>query len=487
MKDWLKKVPYTDLVNYFQRVGWLHMLLIMGLYVFYKSLFSQRLPVTLVHSMIPLLIVVGLLILRFSKYGLYTLFSFQFLLILSGMFIDIKTGVATLVFTLFTLALLLPWATYERIDWKPVKNGMLYIYLVWGIFCLIELVNMNNVQEAWNIAITHYWLYPIACAILVPLSVRNIKGIYILLFIWSVFILIAAAKGYWQKTHGFNYRELYFLYVLGGYRTHLIWSGIRYFSCFSDAGNFGVHMAMAITTFGVSSFFAKNIWIKLYFIAVTLAAIYGMGISGTRSAIVLPIGGILLYILLSHNLKAVGIGLTVLAILVVFFRFTTIGESNEYIRKMRSAFRPSEDASFLLRVENRAKMKELIFERPLGYGLGLSKGERFYPKELMPYPPDSWLVSVWIETGTFGLILYLCLHALLFAWCSWILMFRIRNKHLRGLLTAWLCMNAGFFVAAYSNDVMQYPNSLVIYTGFALCFAGYYIEKNTPKQQINKR
>lgn len=132
MKEWLKKVPYTDLVNYFLRVGWLHMLLIMGLYIFYRSLFSQRLPVALVYSIVPLLMVVGLIIVRFSKYSFYTLFSLQFLLIVSGMFVDIKTGIITLIFTLVSLGLLIPWATYERVDWRPVKNGMLYIYLIWG-------------------------------------------------------------------------------------------------------------------------------------------------------------------------------------------------------------------------------------------------------------------------------------------------------------------------------------------------------------------
>lgn len=39
-------------------------------------------------------------------------------------------------------------------------------------------------------------------------------------------------QGYWQKNHGFSTKDLYFLHVLGGARTHIIWSGIRYFSCF---------------------------------------------------------------------------------------------------------------------------------------------------------------------------------------------------------------------------------------------------------------
>lgn len=95
----------------------------------------------------------------------------------------------------------------------------------------------------------------------------------------------------------------------------------------------------------------------------------------------------------------------------------------------------------------------------------------------MPYPPDSWLVSVWVETGIVGLLLYLAIHGILFVWCSWILMFKIRDKSLRGLVAAWVCMNAGFFIAAYVSDVMQYPNQLPIYIGFALCFAAPHIEK----------
>lgn len=58
-------------------------------------------------------------------------------------------------------------------------------------------------------------------------------------------------------------------------------------------------------------------------------------------------------------------------------------------------------------------MKVLMDERPMGYGLGLSKGGRFNPKEQMPYPPDSWLVSVWVESGIIGLTLYLLIHGAL--------------------------------------------------------------------------
>ncbi len=379
--------------------------------------------------------------------------------------------------TLFAVVLLFAYGMHEKIDWSESRNGMLMLFLIWGVYCILEIANPNNVQAAWNISITHYLIYPIVCAVIVPLAIRNIKGIQWLLIIWSLFILLAAAKGYWQKNCGFNEREQYFLYVLGGARTHIIWSGIRYFSFFSDAANFGVHMAMGVSLFGISLFYIKGVWLKIYFIIVIIAAIYGMGISGTRAAIALPIGALGSFIILSRNRKACITGISVLALLFLFFVCTNIGDDNQYIRKMRSAFRPSQDASYQLRVDNRKRMRELMIHKPFGYGIGLSKGDRFYPKERMPYPPDSWLVSVWVETGIIGLVLYLAVHGVLFAWCGWILMFKIMNKRLRGLLTAWLCTAAGFYLAAYANDVMQYPNSIPIYTAFALCFAGPYIDK----------
>ena len=37
-------------------------------------------------------------------------------------------------------------------------------------------------------------------------------------------------------------------------------------------------------------------------------------------------------------------------------------------------------------------------------------------------------------------------------------------------------------IAAYANDVMQYPNSIIVYTGFALCIAGPYIDPVMQKE-----
>lgn len=382
--------------------------------------------------------------------------------------------VLILTFTLICLAQL-----NERKDtnWKLGQNMMTYMCLIWLFYYLLEVLNPNNVMEAWNINLTPYVLIALICAFIIPLIIRTKKDIELLLMIWSVFVLIFTIKGYWQKNYGFSSKDLHFLYVLGGWRTHLIWSGIRFFSCFSDAANFGVHAAMSSVVFGISAFFVKAKWKRIYFFIIALCGIYCMAISGTRSAMGVIMGGLLMVTIISKNWKAILAGVLFTGGVFCFFSYTNIGNGNQYIYKMRSSFHPSLDHSFQVRVENRKRMNELMVHKPFGYGIGLSKAGNFNSKEQMPYPPDSWLISVWVETGIVGLILYLAIHGALFAWCSWILIFKVRNKKLRGLVAAWLSMDAGFFIASYVNDVMQYPNQLPVYIGFALCFAAPHIDK----------
>lgn len=414
----------------------------------------------------------------------HILLAIQFLLVAAGIFLNIKVGLFSMVFTvLCTATCIVQLSNDNRTDWKIGQNTMTYMFVAWFAYYILEILNPNNVMEAWNINIMPYAFIPLICAFVIPLVIRTKKDIELLLFIWSAFVLIFTLKGYWQKSHGFSSKDLYFLYTLGGWRTHIIWSGIRYFSCFSDAANFGVHAAMSSVVFAISAFFVEAKWKRLYFLFIAFCGLYCMGISGTRAAMGVIMGGMFMITIIAKNWKAIIGGVFISISVFCFFYFTSIGSGNQYIHKMRSSFHPSKDASYQLRVENRMRMKELMVRKPFGYGIGLSKAGNFQSKEQMPYPPDSWLISVWVETGIVGLIIYLSIHGILFAWCSWILMFKVRDKSLRGLIAAWLCMDAGFFIATYVNDIMQYPNQLPVYIGFALCFAAPHIDKRIREEK----
>jgi hypothetical protein len=459
-------------------------------FFFFKETITQMSPIWYVLAgFIPFVLILLVGIFRYAKESFYFLFAMQFVIIIATDSIeDMPFGLITyILFLVMTLMLLNYHFLYKPfIDWKTMKTPLMLLLCIWCAFCFLELANPNTVLSAWNVSMPVYAIYPILCALLIPITVKNIKGVNVLLIIWSVFVLICVLIAMRQQYFGFTEKEKYFLYVLGGATTHIIWSGTRYFSCFTDAANFGVHMAMAATVFGLSAFFVKRKGFRLYMLFVALAALYGMGLSGTRSAIAIPLAALLLFVFLQKNLK-MGLSIfTLLLFVVVFFTFTTIGNSNMYIYKMRSAFHPKNDPSYVVRVENRKKISELMYNKPFGYGLGLSKPGLFHPKERMPFPPDSFLVSVWVETGIIGLLVYTVVHLLLFIWAGWILLFRVKDRRVRGLLSAWLCMGAGFFVAAYTNDVMQLPNPIVIYMGFALCYTAPFIdanERNTIRQQ----
>lgn len=455
---------------------WIWLILLFLIYFYYQILLNQNILLALGIASLPFLIIFLFLIIAYSEKGYYPVYFSHFFLLSLSSYIDIKLGVATVLITLAVFMLIIIKGIYNKLEWKRSINPMFVIYMIWTAYCILEMGNPNHVQEAWNVSITQYAVYPLICALLVPISITKKPHIHWLLIIWSIFILFASLKGYWQKNHGFNERELYFLYELGGARTHIIWSGIRYFSVFTDAANYGVHMGMAIVGFGISAVYTKSKTLKLYYILVVIAAIYGMFISGTRAAIAVPLAGIFLFTLLSGNIKIFSTATVVGIGIIFFFNFTTIGEGNQNIRRMRTAFNPTKDASYQVRKANQERMKILMANKPFGYGIGLGgKAEKYHPKELMPYPPDSWMVNVWTDTGIVGLTIYILIHSILFLYCCWILLFKVSDNMLKGLLAAWLCVSFGYFVAAFANDVMQYPNSIVVYTGFALCVTAPYI------------
>lgn len=83
------------------------------------------------------------------------------------------------------------------------------------------------------------------------------------------------------------------------YKTHLLSDVTRYFSFFTDAGNFGSNMGFAAILFGISAIFIKERSIRIYYAIIAVCSIYALFISGTRGALFVPIGGIILLTFLS--------------------------------------------------------------------------------------------------------------------------------------------------------------------------------------------
>ena len=301
-------------------------------------------------------------------------------------------------------------ALMRPIEWKRASSGLTVVAAIWMAYCILEIVNPESVSVAgWFSSVRSIAFYFFFIVVLTQLTMTEYKYLKYMLAVWSVLTLIAVGKACMQKFFGFNAAENYWLFVLGGRSTHIIHSGVRYFSFFSDAANFGGSMGLSMVVFSISALYYRNSWMKLYLLLVAAAACYGMLISGTRSALAVPFVGYSAFIMMSRNIKMIGAGVFLIIAAFIFLKFTTIGQGNSIIRRARSAFNTN-DPSFQVRLANQAKLRELMADKPFGAGLGHGggKAKTFAPNAaLSQIPTDSWFVMVWVETGVVGILLHI--------------------------------------------------------------------------------
>ena len=159
--------------------------------------------------------------------------------------------------------------------------------------------------------------------------------------------------------------------------------------------------------------------------------------------------------------------------------FTEIGNSNQQIRRMRSAFN-KDDASMNVRDINQEVMKKHIKDAPWGIGLGMGMdnvpANNKY-RRLATIPPDSEYVFIWLRTGPIGITTFIVTMLIMLGGACRIVLFKLKNKSLIGL-GGGLC---GAFVAiqlgGYGNQVlMQFPNCLIFYGGLSIVYILPYLE-----------
>lgn len=395
--------------------------------------------------------------------------------------VDIALGVSI-------LSVLINVANYhESYPWKNAFNILTVTHFIWISYILICLLDPNiHVYELTTnrgVFLTTPLLYIISSILL-----YKFKQLKIALILLGLFVLTVAMKVYWQKTKGFDSAEINWLVNEGGWVTHLLRSGIRYFSFYSDAGNFGSGMGIFTITFGILTFIAQHKWSRLFCLGVTILASIGMIMSGTRGAMIVPFGGLALYCLLSKSIKMITTSIIAGGILFCFFYFTDIGDGNVFIRRMRTAFRPAEDASFNVRLSNQKRFEYYLKDKPFGLGVGGKVvdidrlGESNDEKHI---PPDSFYVNIWVESGIVGLSLYITLQVLVLLRCCYLIMFKIKNNQLRQILAALICGVFGIWLNGYVGRGMgMYPSSFIITIFIVFSLNGIYMDKKLDPNEI---
>lgn len=425
-------------------------------------------------GLLPLILCLGFYAIDNPAWTLFGLFVGNYLIMgLSKYVYNLPLGMILDVMLLFSFFTLVVKSMYSRVEWERAKSGLTLAAVIWTVYCCLELANpASGFVAAWASSIRSYAFVFLAVVILSQIIFTKYQHLKIMLMIWSLLTVVAVGKACIQKFIGFDAAENYWLFVLGGRTTHIINTGVRYFSIFSDAANFGASMGLSMVVFAIAGIYSQG-RNRLWFYVVSAVACYGMLLSGTRSALAVPFVGLALFVVMARHTRAMILGAVVLFSAFVFLNYTSIGQGNALIRRARSAFNRN-DPSYVLRLENQAKLRVLMHDKPFGVGLGMGGGKALEHNPnsgIAQIPTDSWFVMVWVETGIVGVVLHICILLYVIGYGVWLVVFRLRDKQLRGFTAALVAGIAGIAVASGANEIFgQIPTGVIMYMSMAFIF-----------------
>ncbi len=411
------------------------------------------------------------LLFRMPVIGLYTAIVLGFVLLGIGRYIKgVPVGLAMDGILYLTYIALFFNKFRDKIDWSPAWKDITILSAIWFAYSVLQILNPEAKSfEAWfsgrGVGLYMFLLVPLTL-----LFIDSERKLNLFFYIWAIFSVLVTLKGIMQIQLGVDPWEKAWLDE-GNFKTHILFGKLRAFSFLSDAGQFGANQAYSGVVAGIMSMAMKDWRKKLFFITVALLAFYGMIISGTRGAISIPATGFFLFFILRKNIPIMISGFFIMMIVFAFFKYTTIGQGNDQIRRMRTALDPN-DASFQVRLENQRILKSYMATRPFGGGIGHGgvKAQKYLPNAfLSQVPTDSGYVLVWVEMGIVGLLLLLSILFYVIVTSSYRIMFRIRDPILKLKMEALTCGMFGIMVANYGNAVLgQMPTSMLIYISMAL-------------------
>jgi hypothetical protein len=461
------------------RVLLLFLLFLLALY----ELCTAGISAFAVICLLPVLVILVVSTFEHRMFLFWTLTVVNYLTQLKGMNLPIPTSLPNELLEMLLLALAI--IDVQQAKFERTANLMLISLIVWCGFCTLEVLN-DTCGIGINVATWYTTARAIAFQVMYAFLVFSLyitspKILIKYIFIWGALAFFACFWVWKQKYIGFSSAENAWIQTRGR-ATHILQGGtlIRYPSFYSDAANYGIGIAstaVAFIIFGITSSIKRH---KIFFFIVGIACIWGLFQSGTRTAIACLMAGFMAYVFLSKSFK-IAIPFTILFALFVFMlAFTNIGNSNQSIRRMRTAF-DRNDASANARSVNQQAMKKYLAEAP--WGIGMSIGYNNVPANnkytfMATVPPDSEYVFIWIHTGIIGITVFLICTALMVFGACRIVFFKLKSPSLRGIGAGFCCAMISQQLGGYGNQVlMQFPNCVVFYGGLAIVYILPYLEE----------
>ncbi len=374
-------------------------------------------------------------------------------------------------------------------------NFMLLAAMIWIGLCMIEIINdtcdigMNI--NAWFTGFRLLALHIVWIILVFSLYITDPRSLNLYLRLWAALSLFSAFYTWKMINIGLTATESAWLYSPGN-RTHLLNAGtlIRYWSTFNDAASYGCNASASAVAFLIFGITSKIKYDKIFFLLTAVAVIWGMFQSGTRTAMITLIAGFVVYLFLAKSTKIIIPCAIVGGFFLFILMFTNIGNSNQQMRRMRSAFKAREDASANVREINKAAISKYMKEAPWGIGIGVfSENIPAYNKfkKLSEIPPDSEYVFIWVRTGSIGITVFTCCMVMMLLGGCCIVLFRLKNPSLIGIGGGMCAAFVSIHLGGYANQILfTYPNALTFFGGMAIVYLLPYIEPEWIKYEENR-
>lgn len=371
-------------------------------------------------------------------------------------------------------------------DWSFADNPVSKIILVWICYNLFQAANPSAES-------TMAWLYTIRSAsgimvfyFMLMYAINSKKFITILIYLWIGLVMLAAIYGYIQEFTGLAPFEMRWVMETPERYALLYQAGkFKKFSFFSDPLVFGFTLAFTSMLCFVLAAGPVSRFRKILYIGMGIFMLYGMLFSSTRAAFILPIASLLFITVITLNKKLILLGVGVVFLVAVLLQ---IPSGNPELVRFQSAFSPTDDPSYQVRVKNQEFIQPYIQTHPFGGGMGATGewGKKFSPwSPLANFPPDSGYIRTAVEMGWVGLFLQLLMFFIVL-YVGIKDYFRIKDKLLKnyalGMLTVIYCLALANFP---QEAIGQYPISLLFFVAIAIVNkCRQYDESNQQKTLI---
>ena len=363
-------------------------------------------------------------------------------------------------------------------------NLMFLAIMIWCGLCLIEILNdtcgLGMNINAWFIGFRLMALHLVWIILVFSLYISDPRTLTLYLRVWAGLSLFSAFYTWKMINIGLTDAENRWLYSPGN-ATHLLNAGtlIRYWSTFNDAASYGCNASASAVAFLIFGITSKIKYERIFFLLTAAVVIWGMFQSGTRTAMITLIAGFIVFLFLSKSVKILVPSAIIGGFFLFILMFTNIGNGNQQIRRMRSAF-DRKDASANVRDINKAAIAKYMNEAPWGIGIGmLSKDIPAWNKykKLSDIPPDSEYVYIWVRTGAIGVTVFTCCMVMMFFGGCIIVLFRLKSPSLIGVGGGLCAAFVSIQLGGYANQILyMYPNGLTFFGGMAIVYLLPYIE-----------